>query len=143
YEEAKDRLEEALTLANMLEIPRSMCFALEAKGTLALALCQTDTALRAFQEMRSLGPQGDFEVEVLSLYGMARSYEQMGDDDQARTFGEQALVLVRQKMMIRHEQRILKWYTRSLQPSTPTESESAICICGKTIVRSSGPGRTR
>src|SRR5262249_15615353 len=48
YEEAKTRLEEALTLAKMLEIPRSMCLALEAEGTLALALSQTDTALGAF-----------------------------------------------------------------------------------------------
>ncbi len=142
YAEAKADLQEGFTLAKELEIPRLICMALDAEGNLALALCQGDAALQAFQEMHRLGPQGDFEVEALSLYGMARSYEQIGQCDQAQSLGQQALVLVQQKMMSWHEQRILAWYTRFLQPPTPSESVTCIC-CDQTFVRPSGPGRTK
>ncbi len=141
YAEAKAHLQEGFTLAKELEIPRLICRALEAEGSLALDLGQGDAALLAFQEMHRLSPQEDFELEALSYYGMARSYEQIGQRDQALFFGKQALVLVQQKMLTWYEQRILAWYTRFLQPATP--SESAICICGQTFVRPAGPGRTR
>jgi tetratricopeptide (TPR) repeat protein/transcriptional regulator with XRE-family HTH domain len=141
YAEAKACLQEAFALAKELEIPRFICLALEAEGNLALALCQGDAALLAFQEMRCLSPQEDFEVEALSLYGMARSYEQMGQCDQALSLGKSALTLVQQKSMSWYEHRIQAWYTRFLQLSTPTESIT--CICGKTFMRPSGPGRTR
>jgi transcriptional regulator with XRE-family HTH domain/tetratricopeptide (TPR) repeat protein len=140
-EEAKTYLQEAFTLAKELDILRFICFALEAEGNLSLALLQGDAALLAFQKMRRLGPQGDFEVEALSFYGMACSYEQMGQRDEALSCGQQALALVQQKSMGWYEQRIQAWYTRFLNPSTPTESVT--CICGKTFVRPSGPGRTR
>jgi tetratricopeptide (TPR) repeat protein len=142
YAEAKAYLQEAFTLAKVLQIPRSICMALEAEGNLALALRQGDAAFRAFQKMHHLGPQGDFEVEALSFYGMARSYEQMGQCDQAQSKGQIALALVQQKSMGWYEQRIQAWYTRFLEPSTPTESVTCI-FCGQTFVRPSGPGRTR
>jgi len=143
YEEARACLQEAFALAKELEIPHLMCMALEAEGNLALALRQEDTALLAFQEMQRLGLQGDFEVKALSCYGMARSYEQRGEGDQALSFGEQALVLVRQKKMGWHEERIQAWYTGFLKLTTLSESESVTCICGKTFVRPAGPGRNR
>ena len=139
--EAKVYLQEAFTLAKELEIPRFICLAWEAQGNLALALREADDALRAFQEMHRLGLQGDFEVEALSFYGMARSYEQLGQCDQALSLGKTALALVQQKSMSWYEQRIQAWYTKILEPSTPTGSVT--CICGRTFERPSGPGRTR
>jgi tetratricopeptide (TPR) repeat protein/transcriptional regulator with XRE-family HTH domain len=140
-EEAKVYLQEAFTLAKELAIPRFICIALEAEGNLALTQHQADAALLTFQEMRRLSPQGDFELEALSFYGMARSYEQMGQCDQALSLGKSALALVQQKSMSWHENRIQAWYTRFQQPSLPTESIT--CTCGNTFVRPSGPGRTR
>jgi tetratricopeptide (TPR) repeat protein/transcriptional regulator with XRE-family HTH domain len=141
HKEAKAYLQEAFTLAKELAIPGCICLALEAEGNLALTLRQGDAALLAFQEMHRLSPQGDIEVEALSFYGMARSYEQIGQSDQALSCGQQALALVQQKKMSWYEQRVQAWYTRFLQPPTPTESTT--CICGKTFIRPSGPGRTR
>jgi tetratricopeptide (TPR) repeat protein len=145
--EADTCIQEAFALAKETQRARCMCAALGEMGNLALIYGNLDSALLRFQEMYCLCPQGDSEMQALSMFGLARTYEQLGQWDQARSFGKKSLALLLQKNQIRHIERVQMWYTNLVQRSGSHVQDSPsieTCIlCGKPLERASGSGRTR
>jgi tetratricopeptide (TPR) repeat protein/transcriptional regulator with XRE-family HTH domain len=131
--EAEMTIQEALSLEN--ERPRFSCVVLSEVGNLALLRGEATQALQAFQEMHDLCPQGDFEVQALSFYGLSRAYWDLGQMDQARSLGKAALALLQEKKLLHYIEEVQQWYEEVEFDRT--------CICGQTIVHVPGPGRPR
>ena len=116
-------------------------------GNLALTRGNMEQALEAFEEMSRLCPQGDSEMQAMSLFGLGRTYEQLEQWDQALSYGQQSLELIQQKNQIQHIERVQTWYTNLVQCLSESEQSSrsveACYICGEPLVRASGSGRTR
>jgi tetratricopeptide (TPR) repeat protein len=145
--EAEVCIQEAFALAKGTQRARCMCAALEEMGNLALIHGNLDSALLTFQEMHRLCPQGDAELQAISMFGLARTYEQFEQWDQAQSFGQQSLSLLQQKNQIQHIARVQTWYTSLVQRFDNRMQDSlsveACVICGKPLERASGSGRTR
>jgi tetratricopeptide (TPR) repeat protein len=141
--EADACIQEAFSLLKDLKSPRFMCIALDERGNLALARGHMEQALEAFQEMLRLSPQGDSEVQAMSMFGLACTYEQLEQWDQALSLGQQSLALIQQKKQIQHIERVQTWYTSLIQRLSNRSLTVESCICGTPLVRASGSGRTR
>ena len=145
--EADACIQEAFALAKETQRARCMCASLGEMGDLALIHGDVGPAFLRFQEMHRLCPQGDSEMQALSMFGLARTYEQLGQWDQARSFGKKSLALLLQKNQIRHIERVQTWYTNLVQRFDDHVQDSpgleTCCICGKPLERASGSGRIR
>jgi tetratricopeptide (TPR) repeat protein len=133
--EAEACIQEAECLIKELGSRRFMCIVLHERGELALVNGHTEQAFQAFQEMSHLSPYDDSEVQALSLFGLARTYEQLGQREQALSFYKQSLDLIQQKKLVQHIERVQAWYTNLLSPAHH-------CICGKPLIQTHR-GRTK
>jgi transcriptional regulator with XRE-family HTH domain/tetratricopeptide (TPR) repeat protein len=144
--EAEDCVQEAFVLAKEAQRARCMCAVLEEMGNLALIYGDQESALLRFQEMHRLCPQGDAEMQAMSMFGLARTYEQLEQWEQAQSFGQRSLVLLRRKNQVQHIDRVQTWYTNLVQRFDNRMQDSLgveTCICGKPLERASGSGRIR
>ncbi|TMC18261.1 MAG: helix-turn-helix domain-containing protein [Chloroflexi bacterium] len=140
--EAEACAQEAFTLAKEIQRPRMMCTALDEIGNLALVRGNAEQALEAFQEMSRLCPQGDAEVQAMSLFGLGRAYEQLEQHMLALSCGEQSLTLLQHKGQTQRIERVQAWYT-SLVQQLQSSLKVDTCICGELLMRTSKTGRTR
>jgi tetratricopeptide (TPR) repeat protein/transcriptional regulator with XRE-family HTH domain len=141
--EAEACVQEAFSLLEDLKSPRPMCIALDERGNLALARGNMEQALEAFGEMFRLCPYGDSEIQAMSMFGLACTYEQLEQWDQALSFGQQSLALIQQKQQVQHIERVQTWYASLVQQLADRSLTVESCICGTPLVRASGSGRTR
>ena len=141
--EAEVCIQEAFSLVEEIESRRFMCIALDEKGNLALARGNVEQALEAFQEMSRRCPDGDSEVQAMSMFGLACAYERLEQWDQALSLGQQALELLKQKELILRIEHVQTWYTNLVQRLSKRSLSVESCVCGVPLVRTSGSGRTR
>jgi transcriptional regulator with XRE-family HTH domain/tetratricopeptide (TPR) repeat protein len=141
--EAEARIQEAFSLIKEIGNRRYMCIVQDEIGNLALARGNMEQALEAFQEMLRLCPHDDSEVQAMSMFGLACTYEQLEQWDQALSFGQQSLELLQQKKLMQRIERVQTWYTGLVQRLSNRSLSVESCICGTPLVRTSGSGRTR
>ncbi len=91
---AEAYLQESAPLIQQLNMPRITSYYLDECGYLALHQQRWSAAQDAFQQMLSVGPEGNPEMQARALYGLAQVARAQGQQQQAVQFGEQSVAIM-------------------------------------------------
>jgi tetratricopeptide (TPR) repeat protein/DNA-binding XRE family transcriptional regulator len=94
YSDAEGYLQESFHLASQIDRPRIAGNALYEFGELYLSMRKVLEAEKAFKKAIQLLPSGDPEYLALSYYGLARVCVLQGDRENARSYGDQSVMIL-------------------------------------------------